>query len=62
MVWAHSFGNIFQGRKREGRMVGRGEEEMLLLHPLPDKQKLRTFTGVEWGSGEEKELKNDRGR
>ncbi len=57
MVWAHSFGNIFQGRKTERENGGKGEEEML-LHPLPDKQKQRAFTRVEWGSEGERELEN----
>lgn len=62
MSWAHSFGNIFQGRKTERETLeGRGREEML-LHPLPDKQKLRAFTGVEWGSGGERTLEERGGR
>lgn len=38
MVWAHSFANIFQGRKTEQENGGEEEEEML-PHPLLDKQK-----------------------
>lgn len=34
----------------------------MLLHPLPDKQKLRALTGVEWGSGGERTLEERGGR
>lgn len=44
MSWAHSFGNIFEGRKTEWEDGGKREEEML-LHPTPDKQRLRGCSG-----------------
>ena len=68
MVQAHSFGNIFQGRKTEQENGGKGEEEVeeeeeMPLRPSPDKQKLNAFTGVERGrGGRKRELENRGGR
>lgn len=57
LIWKYLSGK----KDRAGDSGGKREEEML-LHPLPDKQKLRAFTGVEWGSGGERTLEERGGR
>lgn len=43
----------FREERQERQNGGKSEEEEMLLHPLPDKQKLRGFSRVERGGGGE---------